>query len=315
MSRCPSLGELPAPPPGRKGWPWTEDGERLPDAMPDGRPWPRISLVTPSYNQAAFVEHTLRSVLLQGYPDLEYIVMDGGSTDGSADIIRKYARWLTHWASEKDRGQCDAINRGFALASGQIYSWLNSDDYLVQGALKHIALAWAAAPDAGGWCGACQCIDPRGRTMYIRAPRRLDAAGLARWNENSVGQPAFFFAASSWQACGPLDESLHYGMDLDLWLKLAKAFRIEPVPHQIAVERDHPAAKTGGNRGRMYAVQCQVQFRHGYELEAMDDITRWMNDYVRMSAGWERVMKLPLARQILLPIARRMAPPPPARRG
>ncbi len=306
MSKCPTLGELPPPPPGKKGWPWTEESERLPDMMPDGSPWPRISIVTPSYDQARFIEETIRAVLLQGYPELEYIIIDGGSTDDSVEIIKKYEKWLAYWVSEPDQGQSHAINKGFERASGHLYSWLNSDDYLVEGALNDIALAYHAAPTAGAWCGACECIDATGKRMYIRWPKRLDAEGLARWNENSIGQPACFFSAGSWQRCGPLDEALHYGMDLDFWLRLAKVYLIERVPHEIAVERDHPEAKTGRDRGKMYAFQCLIQFRHGYEQQAIEDIAHWMNDYLSLKKRIDALFRLPLARHVLAPVARKI---------
>jgi glycosyltransferase involved in cell wall biosynthesis len=107
--------------------------------MPDGRPWPRISLVTPSYNQGDFLEAAIRSVLLQGYPDLEYVIIDGGSSDQSVEVIKKYEPWLTHWVSEPDRGQSHALNKGFALCRGQIYNWLCTDDKLLPNVLVEVA--------------------------------------------------------------------------------------------------------------------------------------------------------------------------------
>jgi cellulose synthase/poly-beta-1,6-N-acetylglucosamine synthase-like glycosyltransferase len=112
LMRCPRLHELPSAPPGKTGWPWTEESTAPPPSMADGKDWERITIVTPSFNQGAFIEETIRSVLLQGYPNLEYIVMDGGSTDNSVQIIKKYSPWLNYWVSEPDGGQSDAINRG-----------------------------------------------------------------------------------------------------------------------------------------------------------------------------------------------------------
>jgi len=131
----PSLKTLPPPPSEKTGWPWTEESEPIPEKMPDGKPWPKISIVTPSYNQGQFIEETIRSVLLQNYPNLEYIIIDGGSTDNSVEIIKKYETWLTYWASEKDKGQAHAINKGFRKATGSIYAYLNSDDFFLPNAL------------------------------------------------------------------------------------------------------------------------------------------------------------------------------------
>ena len=116
----PTLNDLPPPPPGKVGWPWTEATPSLLAPARDGASLPRITIVTPSFNQARFIEETIRSVLLQDYPNLEYIITDGGSTDGSVEIIRTYARWLTDWVAEPDHGQSDAINKGFARATGDI---------------------------------------------------------------------------------------------------------------------------------------------------------------------------------------------------
>src|SRR5262245_23266161 len=106
---CTRLIALPPPPPSKTGWPWTEESPPLPETMPDGSPWPRLSIVTPSYNQGQFIEATIRSVLLQGYPNLEYVVIDGASTDNSVGIIKQYEKWLTYWVSEPDSGQSCAI--------------------------------------------------------------------------------------------------------------------------------------------------------------------------------------------------------------
>lgn len=141
--RCPTLRELPPPPAGRTGWPWTQDSRRLPVAMPDGGPWPRLSVVTPSYNQGQFIEETIRSVLLQGYPNLEYMILDGGSDDDTVDIIRKYAPWLTYWVSEKDRGQAHAINKGLQRATGTVAGYINSDDVYLDGGLAHVGSSFA----------------------------------------------------------------------------------------------------------------------------------------------------------------------------
>jgi glycosyltransferase involved in cell wall biosynthesis len=139
--KYPKLAELPPPSPGKTGWPWTVETPPLLPDRPDGCPWPRISIVTPSYNQGQFIEETIRSVLLQGYPDLEYIIIDGGSTDNSVEIIAKYEFRLAYWVSEKDRGQSHAINRGFCRSTGCLLGWLNSDDVLLPNALVTVAMA------------------------------------------------------------------------------------------------------------------------------------------------------------------------------
>jgi glycosyltransferase involved in cell wall biosynthesis len=297
------LSDLPSPPRDRRGWPWTEETAPLPDTISDGQPWPRVSIVTPSYNQARFVEETIRSVLLQGYPNLEYMVIDGGSTDGSVEIIKKYEKWLAYWVSEPDRGQSHAINKGFEKVTGVICGWLNSDDYLLKDALKSVARAYMASPETGAWCGSSLYVDVNGKKTGVREPPpQLDAETIAAWNENSFAQPATFFSRRAWQQCAPLDENLHYGMDLDLWIRIAQKFAFERLGEVLATERLHKDCKTEKDMGMMYAVQCQIQIRHGYERLAMEDIRQWMNEYMAIRGRLDRISRLPVVR-LFRPIA------------
>src|SRR5713226_256092 len=170
--RCPTLIELSPPPPGKTGWPWTEESPQLPDTMPDGRPWPRISIVTPSYNQGQFIEETIRSVLLQGYPSAEYIVIDGGSRDASFKIIKRYEHYIDYWISEKDKGQSDALNRGFARATGEYLTWVNSDDILLPNALYLIAQSIRRAPDRKWLAGNLIWVDENSNVIHCsRLPK------------------------------------------------------------------------------------------------------------------------------------------------
>src|ERR1700730_2315977 len=137
--RCPTLTELPPAPPRKAGWPWTDGTQPSSEVLPDGRSWPRISIVTPSLNQGTFVEETIRSVLLQGYPSLELIVVDGGSADRSIETIGRYSAWLARWIYESDAGPADALNKGFRLATGEILGFLNADDFLLPGCLASVA--------------------------------------------------------------------------------------------------------------------------------------------------------------------------------
>lgn len=299
----PTLSELPTLQQSRSGWPWTEECPQLADTMPDGQPWPKISIVTPSYNQGQFIEKTIRSVLLQGYPNLEYIIIDGGSTDNSIEIVKKYEGWLAYWSSELDHGQSHAINKGFQRASGEIYSWLNSDDYFLKHALRNVAMAYHESPRAGGWFGTCWQVDTYDNILVVSSPYRLDADGLAGWGENAVTQPACFFSEEAWRRCGPLDEDLHYGMDFDLWIKIAKVFSIEKADGVLAAVVVHKDAKTQKDFGRMYAEHCLVQFRHGYDQFAIQDISKWINDLRELRRIVNRIYRIPLVR-LIMPLVR-----------
>jgi len=142
-----ALQPFPSSQPGRIGWPWSQGAEPLPRLEKCGQPLPKISIVTPSFNQGQFIEETIRSVLLQGYPNLEYIIVDGGSTDASVEVIKRYEPWLSYWVSEKDNGQAHAINKGFSRATGDILAYINSDDIYQEGIIAQVARLYLEAPD------------------------------------------------------------------------------------------------------------------------------------------------------------------------
>ena len=242
--RCPTLRELPPPPPGTTGWPWTEESPQLPDTMPDGRPWPRISIVTPNYNYGQFLEETIRSVLLQGYPDLEYIIIDGGSTDNSVEIIKKYEPWLAYWVSEPDRGQSHAINKGFERATGEIMAWINSDDLYSPCAFGAVAKHFAFHPQVGLIWSKHTVISKDG---VIRT-------GLIKWTYSwrdvlyagcIIPQETAFFRSHLWRRCGGLDLNLHLALDYDLWIRfLMHAPGYCDRDNSFAMMRHHDKRKT-----------------------------------------------------------------------
>lgn len=241
--RSPTLTELPPPPPGRTGWPWTEESQQLAEMMPAGHPWPRISIVTPSYNQGQFIEETIRSVLLQGYPNLEYIIMDGGSTDESVEIIRKYETWLTYWVSRPDKGQTDAINQGFACASGEILAWLNSDDTYLPAVLQEAVNALDDHPETAMVYGKSKGTDPVGRQLQVIGwPFDWEAMLTTL---NTVPQPSAFIRQQYAAQAGPLNLDYYYVMDWDYWLRLGLLGDIRFVDALWSTHKIYPAAKTG----------------------------------------------------------------------
>lgn len=264
------LAELPPTAQGASGWPWTEASEPLPPARPDGSPWPRISLVTPSYNQARFIEATLRSVLLQGYPNLEFIVVDGGSTDGSVEIIRRYAPWLTHWESERDRGQAHALNKGFARASGPIYNWLCSDDMLLPGTLARVAAHYREGIRL--IVGSTRVVDADRNPLHVVEPDvTVPVRDLA--TDVTLPQPSSFI-------CGQrpaVREDMYYVMDWELFFRTLRECRPDQVLEIGEVWAEavaHEDAKAAGGGEPRMALQT---IRTRLELTASLPIAeRWL---------------------------------------
>ena len=250
MPRCPTVDTLPAPPPGKTGWPWTEESQQLPDTVQNGSPWPKVSIVTPSYNQDRFLEESIRSVLLQGYPDLEYIIIDGGSTDGSVEIIKKYERWITYWVSEPDRGQSHAINKGLEKSTGEFFNWHNADDLLTVNSLATTAVALIQHPNAGYVHGYRIVIDSHSQIQYdtrhptwenmARVPELSDSIALLRGGIQIGGLMRRQLVVK----LGGVDENLHYVMDRDLVLRLELIQPPVYVDFPVVCWRAHPEAKT-----------------------------------------------------------------------
>lgn len=243
--RCPTLKELPKPPQGKTGWPWTEESPQLPDTMPDGNTWPKISIVTPSLNQGQFIEETIRSVLLQGYPNLEYIIIDGGSTDETLNIIKKYEPWITHWISEPDRGQANALNKGFARATGEIFAYINSDDLYEKDAFFNMARQYVIKGRPALITGACLVFDELGKTRIFSPTWPSDLSYFLKPFGSPFAQPASFWKADVYRQVGGFNEKLHYAFDREFFLKLGlKGIQPFLTATIVARYRDHQKAKT-----------------------------------------------------------------------
>ncbi len=202
---------------------------------------PLVSIITPSYNQGAFIEETIKSVAAQDYPNVEHIVVDGGSTDNTVEILKQYGSSVK-WVSEPDSGQTDAIIKGFAMSGGEILAWLNSDDTYLPGAISRAVQALNKRPGAGMVYGRVFFTDSSGETLgeYPTGPfdiTRLPAVTF-------ICQPSTFFTRSAFYGAGGLDRTLNYAMDFDFWLRLSKKYAVEYVPGVRSTYRLHGASKT-----------------------------------------------------------------------
>lgn len=245
--------DLPAPPAGRRGWPWTEG--TTPRFSP-GAVWPRITVVTPSYNQAEYLEETIRSVLLQGYPNLEYYVVDGGSTDGSEAIIARYSEYLSGWISEPDEGQSHAINKGFAESTGEIHAYLNSDDRYEPGAFFACAESFRQGHE---WVVGGVRYWQQGVGFW--AFPSLPGRSFTRWLLSCpVGQPGCFWSARLHRLAGPFREDLRYVMDYEMWLRFRFQFGVEPawIDEPFGMYRLHETSKTVALSGQFVSEITRV---------------------------------------------------------
>jgi glycosyltransferase involved in cell wall biosynthesis len=252
--------------------------------------WPKISIITPSFNQGIYLEDCIQSILGQDYPNLEYFIIDGGSKDQSIRIIKKYEAQLSGWVSEPDQGQSDAINKGMQRASGDLIAWLNADDYYLPGALQTIAESYQQHPEAPFYFGNGLRVDE-----YKSNSKQFFQTGIVSFDRpvlifglNYILQPATFIRRASLEKVGYLDVNLHYAMDTDLWLRLS--VEVDPVPVQaiLAASREHGSTKTAtGSFKRLEELRLVTEKHSGipitpgylcYFLDTLERFTREHED-------------------------------------
>lgn len=220
-----------------------------------------VSIITASLNQKDFIEFNIRSVICQDYPFLEHIVIDGCSTDGTLDILKKYGDCIK-WLSEPDRGQSDALNKGFKMATGDIIGWINSDDALAPNALEYISKFFLANSDAKIVGGDLLIIDENNSPLELKKGKKLDFNYLLN-NHDGVLQPSTFFKKDLLDTVGFLDESLHYCMDFDLFLRFARIVNFEYIPQVLSMFRKQSASKSFNKVESFCKEAMLVRKRHG----------------------------------------------------
>ncbi len=227
---------------------------------------PKITLITPSFNQGLFIEKTIKSVLEQGYPDLEHIVIDGGSTDQTLGILRAYEQQLT-WLSEPDRGQTHAINKGLRLATGEVIGYVNSDDILLPGSLLKVGQFFCDHPQASWLTGKCRMIDQNDEevrkpiTFYKNLWLQMRKSQMLAVMDY-VSQPATFWRRQVIEDVGYFDERHNYAMDYDYWLRLRKRYKLWYLDDYLACFRVHPASKGGSSFEAQFEDDMQVARSH-----------------------------------------------------
>jgi glycosyltransferase involved in cell wall biosynthesis len=272
---------------------------------------PKFTVVTPTYNQGEYIEKTIDSVLSQGYPNLEFIIIDGGSKDNTVEIIKKYERHLAYWVSEPDRGQSHAINKGMAKATGDYLTWLNSDDWYLPGALDQMKGLFQANPDAGMVVGAGRIVDLMGKEVYYISPKSdITLESLYSWMRGGdFLQPASAFTKSAWGSVGQIDEQVHIALDVDLWLRMAKAgTKFVTTDVLISEALSHPHAKTTAFEDLMRLDCALVIIRHGGEHAVRKTLEDMITRYSWYRRNYDAVVGNPIIK-FLQPLVKRFSKP------
>ncbi len=258
---------------------------------------PLVSIITPSFNQVPFIAATIDSVLTQDYPHIEYIIVDGGSTDGSVDIIKSYADKLAWWVSEKDKGQTDAINKGFLHAKGQILAWLNSDDTYEAGAISAAVDFLMKNPEVGLVYGNCNFIDENGYKFGEFNAAQTDFKKLQQGYVH-IPQQASFWRAELWKKIAPLDDSFFFAMDYDLWTRLARISELRYLSGETwANFRLHSDAKSIAADDRCWPEMMRVHYRDGGSFFSIINAKYLIRKIIAPWWNWRRRRKMENARK------------------
>jgi glycosyltransferase involved in cell wall biosynthesis len=251
----------------------------------DNLDWPQISLITPSYNQYNYISETLKSVAIQKYPNLEYIVIDGGSSDGSVEIIKEYSQHIKYWVSESDSGQTDALLKGFSRATGDILCWLNSDDVLEPNTLFEVAEFFLEHPEAEIVYGNATWIDKDSRILRSKKEHDFNQF-VFLYDHNYIPQPSTFWRRSLYEKTGGLNPHVSVAMDTDFWARCLQHTKFYHVNKQWSRMRYHEEAKTHPNKMR-YLARAQVkEIRRKYYGKNDPD---WILPYKRLVAKTVRI--------------------------
>lgn len=257
------LSDLPTPPANKTGWPWTEQTD--PQIYNERAIWPKLTIVSPSYNQANFLEETIRSILLQNYPNLEYIIMDGGSTDNTQKILEQYSPWISYWQSEKDGGQGQAINLGFSLASGDYRAWINSDDYYLKNVFSIVINKFLKTKT--------DFIYGYGFSYHVKK-HEFEALKVLPFLDFFIKIPGIIQPSTFWSSeiHKPIWEELHCSLDFELWLRLVKGNKRYCIKKPLSVANVHDEAKTYDPvmKGKWYEDHLKI-----WSAEAHGPVPEW----------------------------------------
>lgn len=277
MMRQTSLAELPPPPAKQRGWPWTGVCERHSDLVGNTIDWPKVTIVTPSFNQGQFLEETIRSVLLQGYPNLEYIVIDGGSTDNSIDIIRKYEPWLSFWVSEPDEGQADAINKGFAKSTGEFIGWINSDDFLYPGVIKRVVEIFQTKSRVEMIYGDVDCGWPEKNKVHRLLGEQIEFSEMLRTIRVPIPQQGSLWRRSVLDRVGNLDSRWQVVLDQEFFTRVAEKCQILYLPMVMGFFRLHDNSKSI-SQNRQWIKELPKMYQEFFERDELQKDIKSLRD-------------------------------------